>query len=240
MPTVAIPITPDIATLTLPDGTEVDVRLGFGLSLSVDAVRPPAPPPPSGPSVRGTAQTGVNTATVVLPTNEAGDVMVVYSVGVSGSLPSATGWTNRIAQNDGFPATRLLAWTKVSTGNEATATFSGSLTLYAAVVVKGATGFDVAAAGSGTDFSAPYDFTCPSVTPSASPSLLLDGVDVYTGGVNPVVTMPASDTLLATVSVSGATLSVASQALSGTAPTGTRAGSADRANGWASGAVVIK
>lgn len=39
-------------TLTLPDGTEVDVKLGIGLSIT--AIRPPAsppPPPPAPPSV---------------------------------------------------------------------------------------------------------------------------------------------------------------------------------------------
>jgi hypothetical protein len=201
--------------------------LGLGLGLATSPTRPPGA---IAPSVRGTPTTGTS-ANPVLPTCVAGDVLVVGTIFSSGAIPTATGWTRSIGQIDGSSSVKLCVFTKVSDGTETLLNPSSSPAGYVAYAVKNVSAVDVTGSNSGINATP----VCPSVSPTGANDLLIDFIGV--AGDSSTITMPSGETQSANVAgiVRGG-----SKSLSASGATGTRSGSLDAPDGWATGTVTAK
>ncbi|HYH64637.1 MAG TPA: hypothetical protein VD866_08085 [Urbifossiella sp.] len=227
----------DVTATEMEDGT---VRLSLGLTLG--AVRPPASPAPTGPSVRDTTTgTGVaGTRAIDLPTRVAGDTLVAVVANDGAANPAAnTGWTRRASNDDGI-SVAIATYVRQSDGTDnvpVNSNLSGDYT-YTVFAVRDVTAGHDAAASASSGGAPGASIAAPSVTTAAAPALL---VSAYVMSAAGTITPPGDQTPTVPVAVAGHTLRCAYESLAAAGATGTRTAIGSNAGAtWAAASEAVK
>lgn len=220
-----------------------DLSGTFQGSLSGTLAPASPPPPPAGPSLRGEPTTGTG-GTVTLPAHQTGDVLIVFAAFANGAnAVSPSGWT--VDRNQAATvslASRGYLFTRTASSPADTidfGAFASSCRTWTAYPVKDATGVDTSASGNGSTASP----SCPTVSPSVAPTLLIDCVIANTDDGATTIMMPSGETAAPLVDHSGVSSTImrcGHKTLAAIGDTGARAATLDEVGANVTLSVVIK